>query len=261
MSCLLVDVGNTRVKYAVTRGSRVGRVSFLPTGDCTVRRVREISREAAHDYAVICSGVEKLTALFDRAVGGPVHFVGHRSELGFSLKGYRKPGTIGADRLANACGAAALFGTPVIAVDLGTALTVDLVDGQGIFRGGVIAPGLRSFAESLAARAPALPRVEPSLGRLSMRAIGRSTKEAMLSGTANGFTGAVREIIESVLREFAEAAPSSRSSKKTKQRQPAVVATGGDAELMAKRLDCFDSVCKNLTLEGLRRIAELNSKP
>jgi type III pantothenate kinase len=138
---------------------------------------------------------------------------------------------------------AALYGSPAIVVDFGTAVTFDIVSADRKYIGGVIAPGLEAMTNFLYQRTALLPKLslkEPQ------SAVGKSTMEAMRSGAVIGYRGLVREIIVRIKEErFA-------------REKVHVIATGGYAELIARRLDAIDSVHPNLTLEGLRIVANLN---
>lgn len=151
--------------------------------------------------------------------------------------------TIGADRLANAAAVAALYGCPAIVVDFGTAVTFDIVSDDRNYIGGVIAPGLEAMTNFLYQRTALLPKLSLKEPR---RAIGRSTIEAMRSGAVFGYRGLVREIIAQIKAE------------RFPRKKVHVVATGGYAELIAARLNEIDLVHPNLTLEGLRIVANLN---
>jgi len=156
---------------------------------------------------------------------------------------YPNPQSIGADRLANAAAVTALHGFPAIVVDFGTAVTFDIVSGQRAYIGGVIAPGLEAMTNFLYRRTALLPQLSLKEPR---RAVGKSTIQAMLSGAVFGYRGLVREILTQVKAE-------QFSRKKVH-----VVATGGYARLIARRLPEIDVVRPNLTLEGLRIVANLN---
>ena len=162
--------------------------------------------------------------------------------LGVGVK-YPAPRTIGADRLANATAVASLHSVPAIVVDFGTAVTFDIVDSKRTYIGGVIAPGLESMTNFLYQRTALLPKV--SL-REPRRAVGKSTIEAMRAGAIYGYRGLVREIIERIReQEF-------------RGRKVRVVATGGYARLIARNFPVINAVEPNLTLEGLRIVANLN---
>ena len=155
-------------------------------------------------------------------------------------------GGLGADRLANAAAVTQLYGYPAIVVDFGTAVTFDVVSSAGDYVGGVIAPGLEAMTNFLYQRTALLPKLtlrEPT------RAIGKTTRDAMMSGAVLGYRGLVREIFA---RLTAENFP---------RKKPRMIATGGYAQLIARRLPEIEAVHPNLTLEGLRLIANRNTRP
>jgi type III pantothenate kinase len=172
----------------------------------------------------------------------PVLFVSAKAKLGVGVD-YPAPASIGADRLANAAAVAALYGCPAVVVDFGTAVTFDVVSAERCYIGGVIAPGLEAMTNYLYNRTALLPKLTLAEPR---RAVGRSTKGAMLAGAVFGYRGLVKEILERISREaFAH-------------HRAQVIATGGYARLIAAQLKEIDEVHPDLTLEGLRIIGILN---
>lgn len=155
---------------------------------------------------------------------------------------FPKPQSIGADRLANAIGARAAFGAPVVVVGFGTAVVFDVVNRRGDYVGGIIAPGLAAMTSYLHEKTALLPEIKI---REIDAVIGKSTKQAMLIGAVHGYRGLIRELIGKLKRELAS------------PRLP-VVATGGYAELMAKKLPPITAVDPLLTLKGLRLAWEMN---
>src|SRR5205807_2610536 len=149
---------------------------------------------------------------------------------------YPRPETIGADRLANAAGVVALHGAPAVVVDFGTAVTFDVISRDKKYIGGVIAPGLEAMTDYLYQRTALLPKITL---REPRSVLGKSTREAMLSGAVHGYRGLVREILREIRRDVFR-------GEKIK-----VVATGGYAELIAAKLPELRNVQPDLTLEGL----------
>jgi len=137
-----------------------------------------------------------------------------------------------------------LYGTPAIVVDFGTAVTFDVVSAKGDYVGGVIAPGLEAMTSYLYQRTALLPKLTL---REPRQAIGKTTRDAMMSGAVFGYRGLVREIID---RLCAENFPGTK---------PRIVATGGYANLIARKLPQIQGVHPNLTLEGLRIVGNRNS--
>lgn len=238
---LLIDISNSFTKLAFATQRRISKPSRVPTEKFSASLLRRSMRSRKVDFVVVSSVVPKKN-LAVRAVAKKILWVTPRIELGVGID-YPSPKTIGADRLANAAAVAELYGCPAIVVDFGTAVTFDIVSSQRKYIGGVIAPGLEAMTNFLYQRTALLPKLSMKEPR---SAVGRSTMEAMRSGAVIGYRGLVREIILKIEAErFA--------GKKTH-----VVATGGYAGLIAARLKEIDSVHPNLTMEGLRIVANLN---
>ncbi len=160
---------------------------------------------------------------------------------GIALR-HENPRDLGADRIANAVAAQALYGGPAIVVDFGTATSFDVVDRDGSFAGGAIAPGISTSAEALVARAARLPTVEtvapPS-------PIGRTTVTALQSGIVFGFAGQVDGIIDRICQELGPGVTA--------------VATGGLAPAVLAACRNLDHHDPWLTLKGLRLVWERNA--
>ena len=240
---LLIDISNSFTKLALSTADRVGRASRIPTRSLTKAALRDFVGARAVETFVVSSVVPaKNRTVASAAHGAQLMFLTASTKLGVGVD-YPNPHTIGADRLANAAAVAQLYGRPAIVVDFGTAVTFDVVSAAGNYVGGVIAPGLESMTSFLYQRTALLPKLtlqEPS------RAIGRTTRAAMMSGAIYGYRGLVREILGRIRDE---AFP---------RREVRIVATGGYAELIARALPEIEAVHPGLTLEGLRIVANLN---
>lgn len=245
----LVDISNSRTKTAWSTPRGLGRRSWIPTAELSVERLADAfgRGEAAGraDLAVVSSVVPEKTAVVRELFGDRLVEVSHRIALGIEVD-YPRPGTIGADRLANAVALNALYGAPGVVVDFGTAVTFDVLSPERAYVGGVIAPGLEVMTDYMYQRTALLPRI--SL-REPRDIVGRSTREAMLAGAVHGYRGLVREILGEIRREIAGTSG---------RRKIHVVATGGYAGLIAAALPEIGEVRPHLTLEGLRIIALLN---
>lgn len=240
---LLIDVSNSFTKLAHATREQVGRAAHLPTRRLTQQSLAPFFRKRKIEAVVVSSVVPaKNRAIARVAGGGRVLFVDAGMDLGVGID-YPKPETIGADRLANAVAVDQLYGRPAIVVDFGTAVTFDVVSAAGDYVGGVIAPGLESMTSFLYDRTALLPKLTL---REPRRAVGRTTRAAMLSGAIYGYRGLVREILSRIRAE-------SFAGKKVH-----VVGTGGYADLIARHLPEIGAVRPGLTLEGLRLIANRN---
>jgi type III pantothenate kinase len=240
---LLIDISNSFTKLALAGEKRIGPIARIATAGLNRSYVRKFSRGRKIDLIVVSSVVpKKNSAIRSVAKNARILWVNWRTNLGVGVD-YPKPKTIGADRLANAAAVTKLFGCPAIVVDFGTAVTFDIVSAQRKYIGGVIAPGLEAMTNFLYQRTALLPKISLKEPR---SAVGRSTLEAMRAGAVIGYRGLVREIIN---RIRAERFPG---------RKVRVVGTCGYARLIGAHLPEIDAISPNLTLEGLRIIANRN---
>lgn len=149
--------------------------------------------------------------------------------------------TVGPDRLVNTVAGHDRHGGDLIIVDFGTATTFDVVDDDGAYVGGVIAPGVNLSLEALHMAAAALPHIDVARPQ---KAIGTNTVACMQSGVYWGYVGLVEGIVREVRRE--------------RVRPMKVIATGGLASLFAQGTDLFDAIEDDLTMHGLVLINDLN---
>ena len=241
-SCdLVIDAGNTRIKAALFNDfGPLERVVVAPSD---------------------LSAIDAFVA--DRAIGGVVlgsvagataELVQHLSRHGHVLEvtgatpsplksAYDTPETLGADRIANAVGAWQRFpGRPPLAIDLGTCITYDVVDGSGTYRGGIISPGLRMRARAMHAYSARLPEVVPSA---DAPLLGRSTESSLASGVYHG----IRAELVGLVQETAYQHPGL-----------AVVLTGGDAPLFLSALKSGIFADPLLTLRGLHALLQHHTR-
>jgi type III pantothenate kinase len=240
---LLVDISNSYAKFAFASATRVLAPTRIVTSKLSSGVVARILGKRNVEKVVVSSVVPAKNSAILKAAGKTnVLWLDWKLKLGVEID-YPKPQSIGADRLANAAAVTALYGFPAIVVDFGTAVTFDIVSERRAYIGGVIAPGLDAMTNFLYQRTALLPKFSLKEPR---RAIGKSTVQAMLSGAVFGYRGLVREILSQIRAEQFPRA------------ELHVVATGGYARLIAGRLPEIGVVHPNLTLEGLRLVANLN---
>ena len=148
---------------------------------------------------------------------------------------------VGPDRIVNSVAGYDLFGGNLIIVDFGTATTFDVVDKDGAYVGGVIAPGVNLSLQALHQMAAALPHVDIARPK---EVIGTNTVACMQSGVFWGYIGLVKEICRKIIEE--------------KQEVMKIIATGGLAPLLQSSDQLFAAVEDNLTMHGLRLIFDCN---
>ncbi|HEY2573819.1 MAG TPA: type III pantothenate kinase [Verrucomicrobiaceae bacterium] len=240
---LLIDVGNGRTKFALATREAILDQRDTPTPPLGDSVLRELLTDWKFKRAVCSSVVPKATEVLRLYFGDSLLELRHDLKMGIGVK-YSKPETIGADRLANAVALASLHGAPGIVIDFGTAVTFDIVDAEKSYVGGVIAPGLRLMTDYLHERTALLPQVELAEPK---SAIGKSTEQAIMAGAAIGYRGMIRGLLEALKKELG-------SPKRLR-----VIATGGDAAWIASGLPEIESVDADLTLHGLRLVANLHA--
>jgi type III pantothenate kinase len=255
---LVVDVGNTEtvlgLATSVTELAAHWRVSSMVprTVDETAVLLRALLASAPVDassleQAVVGSVVPSATRSWVKSLGeilpAPAVTVGPTSPLPIRLD-VEEPLTVGADRIVNTLAAMEMYHRDTIAVDLGTATTFDCISADGVFMGGVIAPGLSAGLEWLDRRTAKLPRVELEPPRL---VIGRRTETCIQSGVFFSAVEAVDGIVRRIKEEWGRP-------------EALVVATGGFAKVVGPHLATVDRIEPFLTLYGLamagRYIAE-----
>ncbi len=151
------------------------------------------------------------------------------------------PRSLGADRAVNAIAAHARYPGDLIVVDFGTATTLDVIDFNGAYKGGIIAPGLNLSLDALVGNTAKLPRIAIEVPK-SDSVIGRNTEDQMLIGVFWGYVAMMEGLIARIRAEIGRPAK--------------VIATGGLAVLFDEATDIFDAVDSDLTLDGLAILAE-----
>jgi type III pantothenate kinase len=260
---LAIDAGNTNVVFAIYRGDEQ-----LGSWRCATD-----PRRTADEYAVWLTHLMALkglgptdvtTAIIASVVPGATfnlrrlcrdHFACAPMVVGdpqvrLGVKALLdRPEEVGADRLVNAVAAADAYPLPLIVIDFGTATTFDVVDVDGNYRGGAIAPGINLSLEALHGAAAKLPRVDIVRPH---KVIGKGTVSAMQSGIFWGYIGLIEGLVTRIRAEIAAGGES---------KPVTVVGTGGLATLFARATDAIQHIDGDLTLRGLRLIHQRNKIP
>ncbi len=251
---LAIAIGNSNVKVGVFQGADLiarwrAHTEANQTADEYALLLGDFFAQAHLEPdgwrgAALVSVVPPLTTTFQelcRHLEVDLLVVGAGAKTGMPIR-YDNPRGLGADRLVAAVGAKTRFGTPVIVIDFGTAITFNVVNRAGEFVGGAIAPGLNLAADALYHETAQLPRIDLVM---PPHAIATNTVHAIQSGILIGYLGMVERMVRDIRAELGE--PQAR-----------VVATGGLAGLLASHSKLIDAVEPDLVLHGLAVIHEMN---
>jgi type III pantothenate kinase len=253
---LAIDCGNTNTVFSIWDGIKFVSnwriaTSHKRTADqyyvwlTTLMELDGIENKI--DEMVISSTVPRvvfnLRVLSDKYFGTRPLVVG-RADCRLPISARVDNGTaVGPDRLVNTVSGFDLFGGDLIIVDFGTATTFDVVDADGAYIGGSIAPGVNLSLEALHQAAAALPHVDITIPQF---AIGTNTVACMQSGIFWGYVGLVREICDRIKAEHL--------------RPMKIISTGGLAPLFQQSVKLFDAFEDDLTMHGLIVIHNFNKE-
>ncbi len=219
---LAIDIGNTTIGFAlINKTGHIVSVAIIDT-DAKAAKIKavlaKILRAHVITRAIICSVVPKASKALEDILKKiiPVDVIG-RDILVPIKNRYKNPKQVGQDRLVGAYGAMRIYGHPLIVVDLGTAITFDVISPKGEYLGGAIVSGIRLSAESLFLKTALLPHIEIKAPK---NIIGRTTQESILSGLFYGYGSLCRGFIDLISQQL--------------KAKPKVVMTGGHTHLMKK---------------------------
>jgi type III pantothenate kinase len=246
---LAINANNTNVKFAVFDGDTIvgewrQHTSAMRTGDehavwlyqlMGIEGIDPASITEAIIGSVVPSAIFNLRRLCTRYFNCDPLVLGEADVVyGIKVKG----DGAGADRICNTIGGSLIYpGEPLIIVDFGTATTFDVVDEEGSYCGGVIAPGINLSVEALVNATALLPRV---VVERPQQIIGTNTIACMHSGIFWGYVGLIEGLVQRIVKEF---------GKPMK-----VISTGGLAPVFETATDVIGQIAPDITMRGLREI-------
>ena len=250
---LALDIGNTAVKGGLFDGRDLVRTfRFATDPAASVPAYRHALRHHLDGAEVQRTGIasvvpavtERLAEAVQAETLGLPLVIRHTLTLPFAM-GYKTPETLGTDRIALAAGAQACYRArhsgPLVVVDAGTAVNVEVLSADDVYLGGTIGAGPDLIRRALTGGTAQLPDVKP---RLPRRAIGRSTQEALQAGILFPFLDGVRGLLGRIADEL--------------DGEPLVVATGGWGALLAEHVPAIDHAEPHLVLHGVQALLERN---
>ncbi len=250
---LLIDIGNTRIKWARLTGARLSKCqAAVHSGWKPARYRRLFGRRGSLEQILVSSvagpAVNRALAAAARHSGVAASFVTTPESAGGVGVGYVEPWRLGVDRFVAMVGAHELLpGVPVCVVGVGTAMTIDLVDGSGRHRGGVIIPAPGLMVDTLLARTHGIRRRAQG-GALGARGLfGRSTRDALVSGSRYAAAALIDRAVEEAERMLG--------------RKPLVILTGGEAGAVKALVRSNSLGVPDLVLRGLAILWQYSPPP
>lgn len=241
MTTLLLDIGNSRLKWGLLVDGSIGSTGHLTLSevrrDGASRLVEQISQPVESVLACNVAGNEIIGHLAEL---GDIKLVRSAAKACGVTNSYQDPEELGVDRWVAMIGARAGTNSACLIVDAGTAVTLDLLDPQGRHHGGQILPGFRLMTESLGQSTSDLPLVDIDTPQALRNTSGlaNSTNAAIAQGVLGAILGAVERSLRSLTKTYAEVT---------------VILTGGDAEIIHDHLQHAAELRPHLVLEGLAR--------
>lgn len=250
MRTLLLDIGNSRIKWGVLEGDAVRRTGHIARARLQEQGLQVLTTKLPRDVGdVLASNVAgatfgtRLSGVIGAHCGCEVRFAHVGRKACGVVNSYTQPRRMGVDRWVAMIGAWAEVQAACLVVDAGTAVTLDAIDADGRHLGGQIIPGVATMAGALTAATSDIPDVRPAPGRkqADLGMFARNTAAAVREGAQNAVAGAVDRAVRTLQSNAYE---------------PAIVLTGGDASRI------LDALCEtplhrpHLVLHGLARMLD-----
>ena len=249
---LLMDIGNTRMKWGLLKGKKISGIGSLSTPDPRDFDLKPLFNAVSSNVkSIVASCVlsretqVKLAESFSDHFKLDIKFIEPKNRFSGLTNGYSNPSKLGADRWAAMIGANNEFGGNILVIDMGTAITIDCIDSEGMHKGGQILPGLKSFFNILDQSTGSI-NTKINISHTATKEIkkwGKNTDDAIISGAMSAISGAINTAVFSF---------------KIEDSMPSVILTGGDAIYFKDVFDYTLFYRPNLVIEGLARIVEMN---
>ena len=243
MNIICIDIGNTTTHVGLSDGDQIKNHFYMPTNDIEsdnevlIQYLEKCDTKMASYCSVVPHAAELLELLFEKL---EIDIFNLNYQQCSDLKiNYPNPHEIGQDRLANALAARDIYGIPSIVIDMGTAVTFDVIGESGAYEGGIIAPGLQVMTRYLHEQTALLPELNAE-DLITSANLGKSTVEAMKLGCAVGFTGMINALLERVLKGL-----------DCEDKDVSIIGTGGSAGALLKNLNQPILIDQDITLRGL----------
>ena len=241
---LVIDVGNTNIVLGVYEGYSLicdFRLNTIKnkTSDEYAMSITEILhandiKKSEIEDVIVASVVPDVMHSIENAIKKYFNLkpiiIDDNCDLGIKIN-HDNPKTIGADRIVNSVAGIKKYGVPLIIIDIGTAITFDVIDENSVYQGGAIIPGIGISSEALF---------------LKTAKVAKNTMDNIRVGMVIGYIGLIEKLIDEIVKEM------KFDSSKLK-----VVATGGYSSLISKDINKIDIIDKKLTLDGMLEIYKM----
>lgn len=237
----IIDQGNTRTKCAVFENKKM-------------IHLESFEMFSQHEWNTMKSKFNPLRGIFSSVAQDvpswlmeskiPIHHFTSKSKLPFKSS-YSTMDSLGVDRIANVAAVVTNYAVPALIIDLGSCITYEFIDSNGVFIGGAISPGLNMRLRAMHEFTGKLPLIHFNNDTKNQGLIGTSTKDSMLSGAFEGIKGEIERYVHGL---------------NSQERDLTIFLTGGDAPFFDLELKNDIFAIPNLTLMGLNEILKLNVK-
>lgn len=253
---LTIDIGNTNTTFALFRQGEILKswrmvTNSAKTADEYASFFFSLKNHESYNESVADIIISSVVPETNFHIAGfcksylainPVFVTKDIIKLGIDVD---RPEDVGADRLVNAAGVVAHYRAPAIVIDFGTATTFDCIGHGGVYKGGVIAPGINLSISALAQAASKLPKISISK---PPAVTGKNTSDAMKSGVYWGYVGLIEGILNRLISEMYD------TTNPAMPQRPFILATGGLAQTFKEDVPMIEIIDNDLTLKGLYAI-------